>query len=206
MQIKSTIQSTMKLLEHNPVIAAVRDVKHIDTALKSAVQVIFLMGGRLSNVREITQKVQDAGKQIFLHVELIKGLGRDSEAIEYLANNISPNGIVTTKPMLLKVAAKHNMATVLQIFMIDSQAFDSGLKNIVSLGPDAVEIMPGLMPQVIGKLKSQVAVPIITAGLIKLPHEVKMMQEAGCDGITVSEQTLWDFIPPQKVTSKNKHL
>ncbi len=189
------MKSTMKRLENNPVIAAVRDVNHIDTALNSAVQVIFLMGGSLSNVQETTQRVQDAGKQIFLHVELIKGLGRDSLSIEYLADKICPDGIVTTKPMLLKVAAKYNMSTVLQIFMIDSQAFDSGLKNIVSLGPDAVEIMPGLMTPIIVKLKSQVDVPIITAGLIKQPHEVEMMLKAGCDGITVSEQTLWNFIP-----------
>lgn len=79
--------------------------------------------------------------------------------------------------------------------MIDSQAFDTGLKNIVSLKPDAVEIMPGLMTRVIRQIKSKVDLPVITAGLIKQPHEVEEMLEAGCAGITVSEQKLWNFIP-----------
>ncbi len=176
-------------------IAAVRSMHEIEAALKSSSQVIFLMGGSLSKISSITDRVQSAGKQIFIHIELIKGLGRDKEAVEFIATTIRPEGVVSTKPAILKAAAKHKITTVLQIFMIDSQAFESGLKSIDSLKPDAVEIMPGLMPRVAAQIKSHFDIPLITAGLIKQPHEVEMMLQSGCQGVTVSEQSLWNYIP-----------
>ena len=143
------MESILKLLKSNPVIAAVRDTQLIDTALDSDVQVIFMMGGQLSRIREVTARVREAGKHIYLHVELLKGLGRDQEAITYIAREIHPHGVVSTKPHLVQAAARCDLSTILQIFMIDSQAFDTGLKNIAGLNPGGIEIMPGLIPSVI---------------------------------------------------------
>lgn len=190
------MKSTIRLQKKYPVIAAVREVEDLNMALKSAAQVIFLMGGSLSDVKAVTQTVQCLKKQIFLHVELIKGLGRDKEAIEFISSEIRPEGVVATKPYLAKIATKfENLSTVLQIFMIDSQAFQSSLKTIASVAPDAVEIMPGLIPRVIAQVKSHFDLPLITAGLIKQSHEVDAMIAAGCLGVIVSEQSLWAYIP-----------
>lgn len=189
------MKTTLAILRESPLIAAVRSMDQVDAALNSSSRVIFLMGGSLSEVSSITRQVQAIGKQIFIHIELIKGLGRDKEAVEYLATKVRPEGVVSTKPQLLKVAAKHKITTILQIFMIDSQAFESGLKSIASLQPDAVEIMPGLMPRVAAQIKSHFDIPLITAGLIRQPHEVDMMLMSGCQGVTVSEQSLWNYVP-----------
>lgn len=189
------MKKTLDLLTTNPVIAAVRQMKDLEIALHSSTKVIFLMGGSLLEIGPITQKVQALGKHIFIHVELIKGLGKDKEAIHYIATSVKPEGIVSTKPQLIKAAASYRISTVLQVFMIDSQAFDSGLKSISSVNPDAVEIMPGLMPRVAAQVKSHLDTPVITAGLIKLPQEVEMMVHSGCHGVAVSEKELWDFVP-----------
>ena len=182
-------------LKTNPVIAAVRDTEMIDRALDSSVNVIFVMGGCISGVQKITKLAQKAGKQVFLHIELIKGLGRDKEAVEYIAHEICPKGVVSTKPQLLQAAAKLNLLTVLQVFMIDSQAFESGLHNMATLQPHAVELMPGLMPRVAAEIKSHVDVPLIAAGLIRQSHEIDAMLAAGCAAVAVSEQALWNYQP-----------
>lgn len=182
-------------LERQPVIAAVRETKHVDAALASRIGVIFMMGGNLLEIQEITEKTHAAGKHILLHVELIKGLGRDREGIEYLARHVKPEGVVSTKPQLLRVASKLGLISVLQIFMIDTQAYVTGLKNIQTSRPDAVEIMPGLMPGIIARIKEQVEPPLITAGLVKHPDEVRAMCAAGASGVAISEQSLWDFKP-----------
>ena len=85
---------------------------------------------------------------------MIKGLGRDKEAVEYIAHEICPKGVVSTKTTIYcRLQPTLNLLTVLQIFMIDSQAFESGLHNMATLQPHAVELMPGLMPRVAAEIK-----------------------------------------------------
>jgi len=177
----------------HPVIAAVRTAADVNTALESNIATIFMIGGNISEVRDITRRVHDAGKYILFHVELVKGLGRDKEAIEFLASEAHPDGVVSTKPHLLGLARKLELVTVLQIFMIDTQAFHTGLRNIKSTKPDAIEIMPGLMPGIIRKLGKQFDLPIFTAGLIKQPEEVEIMLAAGAEALAISEQSLWSY-------------
>lgn len=188
------METTLAILDKNPLIVAVRNKSEIDMALASKSHVIFLMGGSLSDISSITRKIQQHKKHVFIHIELIKGLGRDREAVDFIATNIRPEGIVSTKPQLLKAASRQGLITILQIFMIDSQAFDSGIKSIESIKPDGIEIMPGLMPRVIAQVKSHSDLPLIAAGLIKQPHEIDMLLDAGCQGVTVSEQSLWNYI------------
>ncbi len=180
-------------LREAPVIAAVRESRHVDAALKSPVRALFMMGGSLSEAADITRKAHGAGKAILFHVELVKGLGRDREAIEYLAHHIRPDGVVATKATLLGAARKLGLFSVLQIFMIDTQAYVTGLKNIAAVRPDAIEIMPGLMPRVVAQLRAEFDGPIFTAGLVKLPEEIRALRAAGADGVAISEQTLWEY-------------
>lgn len=39
--------------------------------------------------------------------------------------------------------------TVQHLFMLDTQAYENGIRNLSNVKPDAIEIMPGLMPRVI---------------------------------------------------------
>ncbi len=179
--------------DENPVIAAVRSSTLVDVALRSNINTIFMMGGTLSEAQDITRRVHDAGKHILFHVELMKGLGRDREGIEYLAREVGPDGVVSTKPHLLNAVRDMDLLCILQIFMIDTQAYLTGTKNIKSIKPDAVEIMPGLMPGIIKKLRKQFDLPIFTAGLVSRPEEVKLMLDAGVCGLAISEQSLWNY-------------
>jgi len=185
------MSSMFEALSARPIIAAVRERAHLETALRSPLDLIFMMGGAMNEIGELVRRTHEADKRICLHVELVKGLGRDREAIEYLAEHIRPDGIVSTKPHLVQTAVDLGLTAVLQIFMIDTQAFLTGLNNIESTRAHAVEIMPGLMPSIIAKLAALFDIPIITAGLIKRPEEVRMMLDAGASGLAISEQSLW---------------
>lgn len=189
------MNKTLDLLSIRPVIAAVRTEAEVDEATKGPSAVIFMMGGDLIGAQKITEKVLEEGKQLFHHIELVGGLGRDKEAVEYTAKEIKPTGIVSTKPQLLKIAQRLDLLTVLQIFTIDSQAFESGVASISSLEPDMIEIMPGLMPRIAAQVKSHFDIPLIAAGLVKQEHEVDMMLRSGCHGVAVSEQSLWGYTP-----------
>ncbi|MEW9670600.1 glycerol-3-phosphate responsive antiterminator [Ammoniphilus sp. 3BR4] len=181
-----------ELLEMNPVIAAVRDVAQMEMALQSPVEVIFLMTGDIFSVRPCVEKTKDYGKSIFLHIDLIKGVANDKEGIKYLAREVKPNGVVTTKNHLIQAAKREGLIAVQHLFLIDTHAFDSGIRNVLELQPDAVELMPGLMPRVIREFSEAVTYPIITAGLIKDKREIQEALNAGARGVAVGTRELWE--------------
>lgn len=180
-----------KLVHSNPIIAAVRDVKHIKRAIQSPVELIFLMTGDIFTLEHCVKLAREHEKSIYLHVDLIKGVANDKEGIKFLAQKVKPDGIVSTKNHLLKTAKKEGLSTVQHLFLIDTHAFENGIKNVMGLRPDAVEIMPGLMPRIIREFRETIDCPIVTAGLIKSSEEVREAIEAGAHGVAIGEPILW---------------
>lgn len=178
---------------NNPVIAAVRDVKHMNYAVQTPIDTIFLMTGDILTLEENVKIARNNDKKIFIHVDLVKGLAKDKEGIKYLSRQVKPDGIVTTKTHLLLAAKKEGILTVQHLFLLDTQAYELGIKNVLDVKPDAVEIMPGLMPRVIKDLKQKIPCPIICAGLIKEEHEVREALKAGATATAIGDQSLWDL-------------
>ncbi len=51
---------------------------------------------------------------------MVAGLGKDHEALQFLDKAIKPEGIITTKPSLIKTAKGLGFVTVKRVFLIDS--------------------------------------------------------------------------------------
>lgn len=128
-------------------------------------------------------------------MDLIKGLSSDKEAIQFIAERSAPCGIVTTKGHLIKEAKKFSFAAVHQLCIIDTQAFNTGIKSVLTSKPDAVEIMPALMPRIVREWKEKVPYPLTVAGLIKTAEEIRMMLDAGCEAVVVGAPSLWRAFP-----------
>ena len=67
-------------MKENPIIAGIKDLSKLDDALESDCQIIFLLCGTIFNLKEITKKIKDAGKLVFIHVDLVEGFSRDATA------------------------------------------------------------------------------------------------------------------------------
>ncbi len=74
---------------------------------------------------------------------------------------------------------------------MDSISVESALKAVQKYKPDAVEIMPGIMPRITEKLAKSVRVPIITGGLIEKKSDVIESLKAGALGVSTSNQEIW---------------
>lgn len=183
-----------KWLQH-PVIAAVREVKQVRKAALSEAKVIFLMTGDILSIDRCVKEAKARDKHIFLHVDLIKGLSNDKEVIKYVAKKVKPSGIVSTKGHLLQVAKQEGIYAVHHLFVIDTHAYQQGIRNVREIQPDAVEMMPGLMPRVIRDVRKHISCPIIAAGLISTKEEVEQALGAGAQAVAVSRDALWDYIP-----------
>lgn len=181
------------LVKNNPIIAAVRDVSLIEKAVLSPVETIFLMTGDIFSIEHCVEESRKYHKSIFLHVDLIKGIANDREGIKYLSQKVKPDGIVSTKNQLIQAAKKEGLLAIQHLFMLDTQAYENGIRNVSNVQPDAIEIMPGLMPRVIREIYEKIDCPIITAGLIKHPKEIKEVLEAGAHGVAIGEPDLWNL-------------
>ena len=111
----------------NPVIAVVRSAEELAEALTSRVSAIEIRSGDLASLPALIDRVRAARKSVLLYPELIAGLGRDPAAIDFLCGYACPTAIVSTKKQILQKARACGLITIFQIFMIDTQAFETGI-------------------------------------------------------------------------------
>ena len=94
-------------------------------------------------------RIKQAGKLAVVHLDLITGLAPKEIAVDYIQQRTEADGIISTKPALIKYAAKLSLFTVLRFFVIDSLALSSIEKQLQNVKPDVIEVLPALMPRVL---------------------------------------------------------
>lgn len=178
-------------IEDNPIIAAIRNIEMLDIALDSNVNVIFLLCGNILNIEEQIKRIKVKGKLVCVHIEFVEGLGRDSAAIEYL-KEAGADGIITTKPNLIKDIKSHEMIAIQRLFMLDSRSLETGIKSVLDEKPYAVEIMPGVASKVIKRMKRKINIPIIAGGLINDKEDIIDALSCGASAVSTSNPLLWN--------------
>jgi glycerol uptake operon antiterminator len=188
-------------LARAPIIAAIKNERELESAFASSCQVLFMLTGNICNIQQIIKQTRLAQKKIYLHIDLLEGFGRDRYALRYIKSDIAPDGIITTKSNLVKIGLDLKIFTIQRIFMIDTLSFASGVNSVQQLRPDAVEIMPGIMPAITKSVCEAVRTPVIIGGLVSSESDVRLGLQAGALGVSTSNQNLWRF-----VNSKNTAL
>lgn len=181
----------LERMRKSPVIATLKSLDELETALECECEIVFLLCGDIFNLKSIVEKLKAKGKMIFIHVDLVDGFSKDATALKYIHEEIKPDGIISTKNSLLKCAKQLGLLTVQRLFIIDSLSIDTTVKASASIAPDAVEIMPGIMPRITKKLCNQLDVPIIVGGLIDDENDITCAIESGAKGVSTSKSELW---------------
>lgn len=178
-------------MRHYPIIASVTKEEQFVQVLQSDVKRVNLMIGHIGNIEEYIRQLHDAGKQVYAHIEMISGLGRDAHSIAYLCDKFKADGIVTTKSSAITAARQAGIKSIQRIFAIDTAAMTTAVRMINSTNPDEVELMPGLMPRVTRELKALIKQPLIVGGLIRHEHEMVEALESGADYISSGDPLIW---------------
>ncbi len=181
-------------VEENPIIAAVKNMEDLEQCCKiSDIRVVFILFGDICSIADIVKRVKRAGKIAMVHVDLIGGLSPREVAVEFLKNNTEADGIITTKPALIRKARELSMYTVLRYFLLDSMAYENILSQQHSVHPDFIEVLPGAMPKVIQRLCSEIKVPVIAGGLITDKESVMGVLTAGATAVSSTNHTVWNL-------------
>ena len=184
-------QKFIEYMKDSPVIAAVKDESRLESAVNSDCKIIFILCGSIFNLKKMVDAVKEKGKMVFIHIDLIDGFSKDATALNYIHQEIKPDGIISTKNSQLKTAKQLGLLTVQRLFIIDSLSIDTTVKASMSINPDAVEIMPGIMPRITKKLSDQLSVPVIVGGLISEKEDIDNAVKSGAKGVSSSDCNLW---------------
>ena len=82
------------------IIAAVRNERDMEKALQSGVGMIFYLSPNILTMDETVDAVHEAGKKIFLHMDLAEGIGKDKSGIEYVKQK-GVDGIISTRVSII---------------------------------------------------------------------------------------------------------
>lgn len=175
----------------NKVIPAIRNMKDFELALKSDHQQIILLESRLSQVENVVKHAKKHGKEVFMHADLIQGLKVDEYGLEYLINNVKVNGIISTRSSVISFVKKRNIVGIQRLFALDSVALDHNLHACQKIQPDYIEVLPGVIPEVLQEVKEKTGIKVIAGGLIKTQKDVDRALAHGASVVTTSNTNLW---------------
>lgn len=178
-------------MRDNFIIAAIRDPALITAACSSAADRVFLLSGGIIELPGYCRLLRQAGKQVFLHVDLLSGLKADSSGISFLCQHCQPSGVISTKVPCLKAAKEAGLQTILRCFIIDSSALHTGAQLLKQCKPDYVEVLPGVSSKIIGLAVRQYRIPVIAGGLIDEAEDIKAAMTAGAAAVSTSQPGLW---------------
>jgi len=174
-----------------PIIAVIRDDASLELVLKSPVRCVLLAYGDLVTAGSAVGRLKAAGKLVFLNFDMIDGLGTDQAAVRFVARRVRPDGIRSTRSQIIKAAHKEQFLTVQSLFLLDSLALRNGLNSVLNCSPTAIEVLPGIMPRIIGDISRRCSLPLIAGGLIRSQKEAQDALAAGAAGCATSDRALW---------------
>ncbi len=176
------------------VIPACRNEEELACALclPKAPSLIILFGD-INSLPELVRRVDEAGKLLLLHLDLIGGIGRDRAGIQFLAN-MGVKGLITTKPQLAKMARQEGMRVIQRMFLVDSESLRTGIHLLRGFRPDAIEALPASTPaSVLAELKAATDVPILVGGLVRCADDVIQAVANGAFAVSTSQRELWNL-------------
>ena len=172
--------------------AAIRTEKDFSTALKSNVNMVFLLHSNIMTVNQSVKEIHSAGKKVFVHVDFAEGIGKDRAGIEFLAKH-GVDGVLTTRTNIVRMAKEYGMITVQRFFLVDSHSLTTSIDSIRISSPDIIELMPGIVTKKIREFSQMTDIPIVAGGIIETEEEVKAAIEAGADVVSTGEASLWNL-------------
>jgi len=181
-----------ELMEANPVIAAIKDEKGLENCCScEEIRVVFILYGDICTIGSIVERVKAAGKIAMVHMDLVDGLKGKESTVDFIRQFTAADGIISTKTNLIKRAKELGLYTVLRFFILDSMAYENIQKQLGVVRPDALEILPGLMPKIIRRVSKLTRVPVIVGGLISEKEDVMAALAADAISVSTTNPEIW---------------
>ncbi len=182
------------------VIPAIRDPEQWTVLGEGTGGWAFLLGGRVDMVAEAVALLQKRHWRVFVHIDMVKGITGDFEGLRFFHEFAAPDGIISTHSHTVNNAVKLGILAIQRIFLIDSQSVESGIAQVERGVADAIEVLPGILPELITMLFKRLKQPLIAGGLITSASQVEQALQAGALSVSTSSSDLLAGIKRSRLT------
>lgn len=174
------------------IIPAVKDFDALQRCLALDQKVVFILFGDICNIETIIKVLHEHGKYAFVHADLITGLSAKEVVADYL-KNCCADGILSTRPNVIKRAGELGLFTVLRFFAVDSKSLETAKKNVEMVKPHMIEIMPGIMPKIVDQVRKAIHPEVLCGGLIAEKSNVIDALNAGALAVSTTCEDIWSL-------------
>ncbi|MDQ0208355.1 glycerol-3-phosphate responsive antiterminator [Alkalicoccobacillus murimartini] len=180
------------MFEGQKILPAIKKMKDFEKVLESDYTYIVMLDLHISQLVGVAKYAKEHNKKLLLHADMIQGLKSDKYAAEFLCQNLRPAGLISTRAEVLKTAKKNGLIAVQRLFLLDTIALETSYKLAEKVEPDLIEVLPGVVPELISKVQKATGISVIAGGLIENEQDIKNALDAGAHAITTSRKPLWE--------------
>ncbi len=192
-------------LQRRPVIAAA-SFENAKEAVQSEAGIVLLMKCSITELMSDDFVALSRGKPMLIHHDFLAGLNDEHDAFQFLKRYVDPAGIVSTKGKVVRAARRAGIPAILRVFLIDLTSFFRTVDGVHESDPDAIEVMPGIAPQVLRRFREYLSLPIVLGGLFTSKEEMTSAFAHGANAVSVGSSRLWNYEPPKDLPSGDNSL
>lgn len=177
------------------VIPSVRDMRHLDKALKlERSEILLSTVSHIGNLAELTTRCHKNGKEVIVNHELIGGLGTDTIAFEMLKKAYKVDTVIDSNAYHVSRAKTVGLKTIWKIALLDSLSLEMAFRSIEVTKPDAIELRPAVCAyDFLDAFRNVFSGKIFASGFVSQDDFAQRLYQRGFDGIMTSTQTMWDW-------------
>lgn len=173
------------------VLPAVRNMKDFEVLMTRELEYVVLLEAHLAQLSSLVRLAKKHDKKLILHADLVQGLKHDEAATQFLCQMLQPAGIISTHATVIATAKKNRVLAIQRVFLIDSHSLDTSYRVLQYSKPDYLEVLPGILPDIIREVRSGTDTPILAGGFIRTREEIDAVVAAGATAVTTSRKELW---------------
>ncbi|MDD2980710.1 MAG: glycerol-3-phosphate responsive antiterminator [Hespellia sp.] len=191
--MKNTIEYFLDSTERAPVIAAIKNKEWLQACKESKCEIVYILYGDICDIADIVDEVKAAGKMAVVHLDLITGFSTKDICVDFIKKYTKADGVISTKPFLIKRARELGLFTVQRFFMIDAITYANIKKHVKENNPDVIEIMPAGLTKMIRYVLEEVDKPLVASGLVLDEEDVMGALKAGALAVSTTNRDIWDL-------------
>jgi glycerol uptake operon antiterminator len=173
------------------ILPASSNMKDFERFLKSPYEIGVFLEMHIAQLKHVNAMAEANGKKMLYHMDMIHGIKSDDYSTEFICQEYKPYGLISTKSNVILKAKQKGLIAVQRVFLLDSHALEKSYKLLEKTQPDYIEVLPGVVPQLIAEVNERVKIPLFAGGFIRSVEDVENALNAGAKAVTTSKKEIW---------------
>ncbi|HAQ07343.1 MAG TPA: glycerol-3-phosphate responsive antiterminator GlpP [Bacillus bacterium] len=174
------------------ILPASSNLKDFERFLKSPYEIGVFLEMHIAQLKHVNAMAEVHGKKMLYHMDMIHGIKSDDYSTEFICQEYRPYGLISTKSNVILKAKQKGIIAVQRIFLLDSHALEKSYKLLEKTQPDYIEVLPGIMPELITEVNERCKIPLFAGGFIRSVEDVENALKAGAVAVTTSKKEIWN--------------